>query len=407
MLTLVNRFSAAQRWLLAIALALVIFLIWFFTSGGKEPKGPPMMNPWMMPTPVRVVEAKPEDLNVQIKAIGTVTPLNTVTLRSRVSGPLMKIHFTEGQNVKAGDLLAEIDPAPYQVQYQQAEGALQETRAQLKNAEEDLQLYQRLLTNNSIAKQQFDKQQALVEQLKGSLKSHTAQLEDARLQLSYTKITAPISGRTGLRRVDPGNLINANDTNGLVTITQTRPISLVFTIAENQLSAVREAHQSALSQKQWLGVEAWDRSEQQLLGTGKLTTLDNQIDTSTGTLKLKAEFENQDDKLFPNQFINARLQLKTLDNAITIPVDAVQYGSKGTYVYVVEEGRAKMRLIKLGASEADKVSVIEGLKAGEQIVLEGIDRLYEGKEVKLTDGTESTSAPAKEEKRKTWGKGKK
>lgn len=407
MLTLVNRFSAAQRWLLAIALALVIFLIWFFTSGGKEPKGPPMMNPWMMPTPVRVVEAKPEDLNVQIKAIGTVTPLNTVTLRSRVSGPLMKIHFTEGQNVKAGDLLAEIDPAPYQVQYQQAEGALQETRAQLKNAEEDLQLYQRLLTNNSIAKQQFDKQQALVEQLKGSLKSHTAQLEDARLQLSYTKITAPISGRTGLRRVDPGNLINANDTNGLVTITQTRPISLVFTIAENQLSAVRDAHQSALSQKQWLGVEAWDRSEQQLLGTGKLTTLDNQIDTSTGTLKLKAEFENQDDKLFPNQFINARLQLKTLDNAITIPVDAVQYGSKGTYVYVVEEGRAKMRLIKLGASEADKVSVIEGLKAGEQIVLEGIDRLYEGKEVKLTDGTESTSAPAKEEKRKTWGKGKK
>lgn len=406
MLTLLNRFSTAQRWLLAIALALVIFLIWFFTSGGKEPKGPPMMNPWMMPTPVRVVEAKPEDLNVQIKAIGTVTPLNTVTLRSRVSGPLMKIHFTEGQNVKAGDLLAEIDPAPYQVQYQQAEGALQETRAQLKNAEEDLQLYQRLLTNNSIAKQQFDKQQALVEQLKGALKSQTAQLEDARLQLSYTKITAPISGRTGLRRVDPGNLINANDTNGLVTITQTQPISLVFTIAENQLSAVRDAHQSALNQKQWLGVEAWDRSEQQLLGTGKLTTLDNQIDTSTGTLKLKAEFENQDDKLFPNQFINARLQLKTLDKAITIPVDAVQYGSKGTYVFVVEEGKAKMRLIKLGASEADKVSVIEGLKAGEQIVLEGIDRLYEGKEVKLTDGTEATSVPANE-KQKTWGKGKK
>lgn len=406
MLTQLNRFSTAQRWLLAIALALVIFLIWFFTSGGKEPKGPPMMNPWMMPTPVRVVEAKPEDLNVQIKAIGTVTPLNTVTLRSRVSGPLMKIHFTEGQNVKAGDLLAEIDPAPYQVQYQQAEGALQETRAQLKNAEEDLQLYQRLLTNNSIAKQQFDKQQALVEQLKGALKSQTAQLEDARLQLSYTKITAPISGRTGLRRVDAGNLINANDTNGLVTITQTQPISLVFTIAENQLSAVRDAHQSALNQKQWLGVEAWDRSEQQLLGTGKLTTLDNQIDTSTGTLKLKAEFENQDDKLFPNQFINARLQLKTLDKAITIPVDAVQYGSKGTYVFVVEEGKAKMRLIKLGASEADKVSVIEGLKAGEQIVLEGIDRLYEGKEVKLTDGTDATAAPANE-KQKTWGKGKK
>lgn len=404
MLNLLNRFSKSQRWLLVMALVLVIFLIWFFTSAGKQSKRPPMMNPWMMPTPVHVVEATSDDLNVQIKAIGTVTPLNTVTLRSRVSGPLLKIHFTEGQSVKAGDLLAEIDPAPYQIQYQQAEGALQETRAQLKNAEEDLQLYQRLLSQKSIAKQQFDKQQALVEQLKGSLKSHTAQLENARLQVSYTKITAPISGRTGLRRVDPGNLINANDANGLVTITQTQPISLVFTIAENQLSAVREAHQSALNQKQWLGVEAWDRSEQQLLSIGKLTTLDNQIDTSTGTLKLKAEFDNQDDKLFPNQFINARLQLKTLDKAITIPVDAVQYGSKGTYVFVIEEGKAKMRLIKLGASEADKVSVLEGLKAGEQVVLEGIDRLYEGKEVKLTNGE---AEPPKKEEKKAWDKTKK
>jgi membrane fusion protein, multidrug efflux system len=381
--TVLNRFSPGQRWLFVTGLVLLVLLIWFFGFRKPEDKRPPPPNPWMGPTPVQTVPATQNDLKVHIKAIGTVTPLNTVTLRSRVTGPLLKIHFTEGQLVKAGDLLAEIDPAPYQVKFQQAEGALQETRAQLKNAEEDLQLYERLLTKNSIAKQQFDKQQALVEQLKGSLKSQTAQLEDARLQLSYTRITAPISGRTGLRRVDPGNLVTANENNGLVTITQTQPIALIFTVAENQLVPVRQAHSAALKNKQLLSVEAWDRSEQTLLANGKLTTLDNQIDTATGTLRLKAEFDNQDDSLFPNQFINARLHLQTLDAAVTIPVDAVQYGSKGTYVYIVEDSKAKMREIKLGALDADKIAVLEGLKPGEQVVLEGIDRLWEGKDVKV------------------------
>ncbi len=384
MLASVTRLSRGQRWLLAIGIAVAVLLIWFFVIREPAAKRPPPPNPWMGPTPVHIVPVSKSDLKVHIKAIGTVTPLNTVTVRPRVDGQLVNVKFVEGQMVKAGDVLVEIDPAPFNVRLQQAEGALQETRAQLKNAEEDLALYERLLTNKSIAKQQFDKQKSLVDQLRGTLKSHTAQLEDARLQLSYTKVKAPISGRTGLRRVDTGNLVNANDANGIVTITQTQPITVVFTIPENQLMPVREAF-AAGGSAQPLGVEAWDRSEQNLLATGRLTTLDNQIDPATGTLRLKAEFENADDGLFPNQFINARLHLQTLDGAVTIPADAVQYGSKGTYVYTIDDGKAQMRQIKLGALEGDKVAVLEGLAEGEQVVLEGIDRLWPGKDVKVIE----------------------
>ncbi|MFC3116198.1 MdtA/MuxA family multidrug efflux RND transporter periplasmic adaptor subunit [Cellvibrio fontiphilus] len=377
------RLSPGQRWLAIAAVVLVLLAIWFFGLREAPVKRPPPPNPWMGPTPVHVVSATKENLQVRIKAIGSVAPLNTVTVRSRVEGPLLRLLFTEGQQVKAGEVLAEIDPAPYKVRLAQAEGTLQETRAQLKNAEEDLALYQNLLTKNSIAKQQFDKQQALVEQLRGTLKNHTAQVEDARLQLSYTRITAPISGRTGLRKVDVGNLITAGDSEGLVTITQTQPIAVMFTIPENQLLAVRNAFNSAQQHKTALAVEAWDRSEQQLLATGALTTLDNQIDITTGTLKLKAEFDNSDDSLFPNQFVNARLQVQTLENAITIPTDTVQYGSKGTYVYTIKDNKATMRVLKLGASEGNKVAVIEGLTEGEPVVLEGLDRLHEGKDVKI------------------------
>ncbi len=385
MLASVNRLSRAQRWLLAAGVLVILLLVWFFAIREPEAKRPPPPNPWMGPTPVHVVSVSKSDLKVHLKAIGSVSPLNTVTVRPRVGGPILSVKFTEGQSVKAGELLAEIDPAPYQVKLHQAEGALQETKAQLKNAEDDLALYEQLLTKNSIAKQQYDKQKALVDQLRGTLKSHSAQLEDARLQLSYTRITAPISGRTGLRKVDVGNLVNANDSNGLVTITQTQPISVVFTIPENQLIAVRQAHNAALSAQQLLAVEAWDRSEHNLLSTGKLTTLDNQIDTATGTLRLKAEFDNGDDSLFPNQFINARLHLQTLDGAVTIPADAVQYGSKGTYVYLVKDGKAEMRRIGLGALEGEKIAVLEGLAEGEQVVLEGVDRLWPGKDVKVIE----------------------
>jgi multidrug efflux system membrane fusion protein len=380
-----QRLSRGQRWLLGFALVVVLLLVWFF--GVREPgaKRPPPPNPWMGPTPVHAVKATNDNLKVNLKAIGTVVPLNTVTVRSRVDGQLVRVLFDEGQQVKEGELLAEIDPESYKVRLAQAEGTLQETRAQLKNAEDDLRLYEQLMTKKSIAKQQFDKQQSLVEQLRGTLKNHTAQWEDARLQLSYTRITAPISGRLGLRRVDVGNLVNAGNTDGLVTITQTQPIAVSFTIPENQLIAVRQAYGNAQETKTALSVEAWDRSEQNLLATGKLTTLDNQIDTATGTLRMKAEFANDDDSLFPNQFINARLHLQTLNDTVVIPTDAVQYGSKGTFVYVIEEGKAQMRPIKLGALDGDRIAVLEGLKEGDDVVLEGIDRLWPGKDVKVIE----------------------
>src|SRR5690606_13293575 len=338
-------------------------------------------NPWMSPVPVRTVTATREDLKVHIKAIGTVTPLNTVTVRSRVDGPLVKVPFQEGQQVKAGDLLAEIDPSPFRVRLAQVEGTLQETRAQLKTAEDDLVLYKRLYEQRSIPKQQLDKQQSLVEQLKGTLKNHQAQVDDAKLQLSYTRIEAPITGRLGLRRVDVGNLVNGGDNTGIVTITQTKPIAVSFTVPENQLVAVRAAYAEAGANAEPLAVEAWDRSELQQLATGQLTTLDNQIDPATGTLRLKATFDNADDSLFPNQFVNARLQLKTLSGAVTIPADAVQHGSKGTYVYVLdEEKKARVRMLKLGPVEGDRIAVEEGLAEGEAVVLEGVDRLSDGRQ---------------------------
>jgi multidrug efflux system membrane fusion protein len=376
-----SRMSRSQRWLLGTLIFFVLLLLWFFVWRTPENKLPPPGNPWMGPVAVRTAAARSEDLKVHVKAIGSVVPLNTVTLRSRVNGPLVRVHFEEGQTVTAGTLLAEIDPAPYQVRLAQAEGTVLQTRAQLKNAEDDFKLYQRLFAQKSIPKQQMDKQESLVEQLKGTLKNHQALLDDARLQLSYTRIEAPISGRLGLRQVDVGNLVNTGDSNGLITITQTQPIAVTFTIPENQLVAVRQAHSAAQTSNQPLIVEAWDRSEQQQLASGTLTTLDNQIDTATGTLRLKAEFANTDDSLFPNQFVNARLHLNTLSGAITIPADAVQYGSKGPYVYVLNEAsKATIQPIKPGPLEGDRIAVLEGLIAGQAVVLEGMDRLTEGRD---------------------------
>lgn len=375
------RLSRAQYWLLGAVVVVAVLLLWFFVLRTPEESLPPPPSPWAGPVPVRTAVAVREDLQVHIKAIGTVVPLNTVSVRSRADGPITAITFEEGQMVTAGDLLAEIDPAPYRVRLAQAEGTLQQTAAQLQNAEDDFVLYQRLFKQNSIPKQQLDKQQSLVEQLKGTLKNHQAQVDDAKLQLSYTRIEAPITGRLGLRRVDVGNLVNGGDNTGIVTITQTKPIAVSFTVPENQLVAVRAAYAEAGANAEPLAVEAWDRSELQQLATGQLTTLDNQIDPATGTLRLKATFDNADDSLFPNQFVNARLQLKTLSGAVTIPADAVQHGSKGTYVYVLdEEKKARVRMLKLGPVEGDRIAVEEGLAEGEAVVLEGVDRLSDGRQ---------------------------
>lgn len=361
-----------------VVVAAAAYFLWP-KAGNSDAVPGRQMNPWAMPVPVRVVTASAADLRVQIKTIGTVTPLNTVVVQSRVTGILQKVAFTEGNKVEQGQLLAEIEPADYQIQLAQAQGQLDQNLAQLKNAEADLQLYSKLREQSSISAQQYNQQQALVAQLKGTIKSNQAQIDAAKLQLSYTRIHAPISGRLGLRRVDPGNLIQANNTEGLVTITQSSPIAVVFAIAESQLLPVRDAVRRGES----LTVEAWDRSEQQLLSQGLLTILDNQIDTATGTLRLKAEFANEQEELFPNQFVNVRLNVAVQQGAVTIPQDAVQYGSAGNYVYVIEQNKAQIRQVKLGAADNGLVAVEDGLQTGDLVVLEGLDRLRPGRAVEV------------------------
>ena len=368
-------------------------------GGGGEGRGPRRAggpggaggNPWNAAVPVRVIEAQTTDLKVQFKTIGTATALNTVLVQPRVGGPLLQLHFTEGQKVEAGQLLAEIDPAAFQVKLAQAEGQLQQNVAQLKNAELDLALYETLKSQNSISRQQYNTQQALVNQLKGSMKSNQAQIDAAKLELSYTRILAPISGKTGLRKVDAGNLVQANSAEGLVSITQSAPIFVVFSIPESQLQslrlAVRDLQMQQQKQQKKLVVEAWDRSDKQLLATGELTTLDNQIDPATGTLKLKAQFANSDESLFPNQFVNVRLNIAEQAGAVTIPQDAVQYGADGTYIYVVENNKAQLKMLELGVVDNGQVEVRKGLAAGDQIVMEGLDRLRPGRDVTVVQSS--------------------
>lgn len=334
--------------------------------------------------PVRVVPARTEAIEVQIRALGTVTPLNTVTVRSRLDGELVRVLFTEGQRVKEGQLLAEIDPRPYQVQLAQAQGQLEENQARLENAKGDLATYERLAAEGLITKQQVTTQEALVRQYSGALAANQAQVNDARLQLSYTRIVAPITGRLGLRQVDAGNLIRSGDANGLVVITQMHPISVLFTVPEAELPAVLEAMRGSGR----LRVEAWDRAETKKLAEGTLQTVDNQIDTTTGTIKLRARFDNEQEGLFPNQFVNIRLRVETVRGATVIPSAAVQRASFGTFVYVVQpDSTVTIREITLGPIDGQRVAIASGLAPDEQVVLEGVDELTEGAKIEvITDG---------------------
>lgn len=375
-------FSRA-RLIWVVVLVVVLGGLWYLLSRSPSaPVGMMSRSAWDGPVAVRTANAEAGELSVQIKAIGTVTPLNTVTVRSRVEGELARVLFEEGQEVEKGTLLAEIDQSSYRVQLAQAEGQYQQNQAELAGAEQDLALYRDLYEQDSIARQQLTQQEALVNQLRGAMKANQAQIDSARLQLAWTRIEAPITGRLGLRNVDPGNLVSTGDTEGLVTITQMRPISVVFTIPEGQLNAVR----SAVAAGKPMPVEALDRNGETVLASGRLTTLDNQIDTATGTLRLRAEFENDDNSLFPNQFVNVRLQLRTLPDAVTIPADAVQYGSRGTYVYVLRDNKAYLRPITLGPVDGERIAVSEGLADGEPVVLEGMERLRDGRDVVVIEG---------------------
>ncbi len=376
-----KRNSWGRKLKYVIGFSLFILLIiggiyWKKTS--NQPKEE--YSQWSKPVPVRVVPVQRSNLDVEIKAIGTVVPVHTVNVQSQVSGVLQQVYFKEGQWVKKGQLLAQIDPASFKVALAQAEGARQQNLAQLNNAETELARYQLLFKQDSIAKQQVEQQQALVNQLKGQIQSNHAQVEAAKLQLSYTRIYSPIDGRAGFKQKDAGNLIQANESTPLVTITQVHPIYVQFAVAENYLTGLREALKSG----QQVKVSAWDKAEQKQLAVGQVQALDNQIDVSTGTLKLKAVFDNRDDSLFPNQFVNVRLSVQTIQNAVSIPSDTVQHGAKGTYVYIInKDHKAEIRSLKLGLSSNGQIEVLAGLNGTEKVVLEGIDRLSDGKEVQI------------------------
>ncbi len=357
-------------------------------AGGGAGRGggrPPMAAMGNMAVPVRVATAAQQDIDIFLRSLGTVTAYNTVTVRSRVSGELVEVAFQEGQQVKAGDLLAQVDPRAFQVALDQARGTQMQNLAQLENARRDLQRYQALFKQDSIARQQVDTQAALVRQYEGAVKSDQANVDNAKLQLDYARITAPISGRLGLRQVDRGNLVSSSDTNGLVVITQTQPISVVFTLPETQLPEVR----AELAAGKTLTVEAYDRADTRRIASGKLETLDNQIDVTTGTLRLKARFDNTDDALFPNQFVNVRLHVLTRKDVTAIPTAAVQQGSAGAFVFLVQpDNTIVVRQVKLGAINSGMVAVNEGLQPGDRVVTEGTDRLRAGAKVEVVGGAE-------------------
>ena len=349
------------------------------------------------PVPVTAEAARKADLNVRIVALGTVTPVSTATVRSRVDGQLQKILFDEGHSVEAGAPLVEIDPRPFEVQKQQAEAQLAKDNTLLENARLDLARFNTLLAQDSIAAQQVDTQKALVRQYEAALKVDQAQVDTAALQLAYAHITAPISGRAGLRLVDLGNMVHASDASGVVVITQLQPITVVFAIPQDALPKVLKRFKA----DEPMSVEAFDRDGRTLLATGRLVTIDNQIDPSTGTVKLRAEFPNSDEALFPNQFVNVQLIAELIPGATVVPSAAVQRGASGTYVYVVtdKEGQktASVRQVETGATERGAIAISKGLSPGEVVVVDGVDKLREGSAVELvtpTTGAAGTTASA-------------
>ena len=391
-MTMIPDFRSAGRsaswrnlmWLLAACLAAGGIWYFFFQNPGdaSQSAGKKKGDPASRVTPVVAEPAKTGEINVFLNGLGTVTPLRTVTVRSRVEGELLRVLFTEGQVVKAGDVLAEIDPRPYQVQLTQAEGQMARDKALLENARLDLERYRTLLKQDSIAEQQVAGQESLVRQYEGVVKVDQSQIDNARLQLTYARITAPVSGRIGLRQVDPGNIVRSGDANGLVVITQLQPITVIFTIPQDNLPVVLKRLKSGDK----IPVEAYDRDQKTRLATGTLITVDNQIDTTTGTVKLKAQFANEDGSLFANQFVNVRMLVETMADVTTISSAAIQRGAQGIFVYVVNEDlTVAMRPVKLGPTEGANTAVERGIKPGQLVVVDGTDRLREGAKVELAN----------------------
>jgi multidrug efflux system membrane fusion protein len=367
-----------------VALALIGALIWYLGSRpadsgkGRSAADRSGRADGSSAIPVGVASVRQGTFDVYLFALGTVTPLNTVLVRSRVDGQVMRIAFEEGQMVSAGDLLAEIDPRPFEVQLTLATGQLARNQALLENARIDLDRYRTLLAQDSISRQQVDTQESLMRQYEAAVQSDQGGIANAKLQLTHARIVAPITGRVGLRQVDPGNIVRATDATGIVVITQLQPIGIVFPIPEDALQRVMKR----LRAGDRIPVDAFDRAQKEKLGAGRLLTVDNQIDTATGTVKLKAEFPNADSALFANQFVNVRMPLETRQNATLLPTAAIQRGAAGTFVYVVKDDlTVAVTPVKVGPVQGEVSTVDSGVAAGAKVVVDGADRLRDGVKV--------------------------
>lgn len=390
------RARPTRRRLGALAVALliaVLVLLWWHPWSGTSPNpaGPGATGglhtarggqgqPGNAPQPVQVATAKMGDMPITLNALGTVSPLATVTVKTQLAGTLQSVEFREGQMVKEGEVLAQIDPRPYQNSLANAEGALAKDTALLQEARLDLKRYQTLLEQDSIAHQQVDTQGSLVKQYEGQVRSDQATIETYKLDLVYARITAPVSGRVGLRQVDPGNYVTPTDANGIVVITQLQPISVIFTTSEDNLPAIMKQMRGGVK----LQTTAYDRNNTAVLESGYLDTVDNQIDTTTGTVKLRAMFPNTDLMLFPNQFVNAQLLIDTIHDAVIVPTPAVLNGSSGQFVYLVKpDNTVTVRPVKIGPVDGERTSIASGLAAGERVVIDGSDRLREGAKITI------------------------
>jgi membrane fusion protein, multidrug efflux system len=377
---------------IGVGVAVVVGAAWYFTtrtpaataarSGGR--------NAANQAVTVGLATVAKGDIPIIVKALGTVTPLATVTVKTQITGQLIQVAFTEGQFVKKGDLLAVVDPRPYEVALQQATGTLEKDEALLKNANIDLERYRTLVAQNSVSRQIFDTQAALVRQYEAALVTDRAGVDAAKLNLVYTRIVAPTDGRIGLRLVDQGNYVTMGDATGICVITLMQPMSVLFTIPEDTLPSVRQRLKNGAT----LQATALDRAQKVELGVGKLSTTDNQMDTTTGTVKLRSLFDNTDEALFPNQFVNIRLLVDTVKDALVVPVAAIQRGQPGTFVYHVKpDDTVEIRVVETGATDGDKIAVLKGLVLNDQVVIDGTDRLRDGAKIRKPQPPAGTPGP--------------
>ncbi len=367
-----------RTWLIGALIVLTVAYFWHahqqaVETAAASKKARPMI-------PVSAVQAQRGNLDLYLTAIGAVTPFNTTTIKSRVDGAIQNIFYTEGQTVKEGDLLIQIDPRPYQVQLTQAQGQFAKDQAAYEVARVTLERDQMLFSQGVIARQDLDNQQSTMDQAKGAVEADRGAIDSAKLNITYSRITSPISGRIGLRLVDLGNIVHATDTTGLAVITQLQPIAVIFSIPEDDIPRVVKRTQSG----QPLTVQAWDREFKKQLSTGSLMTFDNQIDQTTGTVKLKAQFENPDYALFPSQFVNARLLINTIPNTVLVPTAAVQKSPQGSFVYIVKPDDTVMqRGIVVGATQGDLSAIKSGVNEGDTVVTDGVDKLQPGAKVNV------------------------